>query len=224
MSRKLRMVLLVGLCVAGLLIVAVVGLYWAAKHEPAFYCNAMATSETDLTDGSQQMLREAAALESVGQRNGRWQAVITAAHLNGWLAVDRAKNHPNLLPPTVHDPRVAIDAHGITIGCRFDHPMVTTVLSLNVQPFLSESNVVGLRIVRARAGAIPLPLGQVLDAVSETAHAADLSLRWRHTDGDPVALVSLPEDDDARHLVRIDKIELRDGEIRVSGTTRRQKP
>ena len=54
------------------------------------------------------MLRDIAAIESAVNTPGRWQTTITAEEINGWLAVDMVKNHPKLLPPTFHDPRVAI--------------------------------------------------------------------------------------------------------------------
>ena len=40
---------------------------------------------------------------------GHWEIRFTADEINGWLAVDLVKNHPNALPPTLKDPRVSID-------------------------------------------------------------------------------------------------------------------
>ena len=46
---------------------------------------------------------------------------------------------------------------------------------------------------------------------------------WLLSGGDPVAMLSLPGDDDDQ-VARIDAIELGDGWIDLSGTTARRKP
>jgi hypothetical protein len=222
-SRRLRLSLLVLGCPLILAAIALLAVLVAARHEPAFYRKALEADPAELSKGSDRMLRQAAALQSTGQREGRWEASITAVEINGWLAVDLPKNHPDALPPTLHDPRVAISPNGINIGCRFDGS-VTSVLSLTVQPYLAEPNVIALRIVRARSGALPIPLGRVLDWFSEAARAGQLQLQWRRTGDDPVALISLPVDDDSDRTVRIDAVELRDGEIYIAGSTERRKP
>ena len=51
-----------------------------------------------------------------------------------------------------------------------------------------------------------------------------LRLKWAQAGSDPVAMLSLPDDDDADRVVRIETLELRKGEIRVSGITERRKP
>ncbi len=119
---------------------------------------------------------------------------------------------------------MAIDPGGITVACRFEQGAISSVLSLAVQPYLAEPNVIALRIIRARAGALPVPLGRVLGEISEAARAAQVPLQWRRTGGDPVALIPLPADEDADRTVRIETIELREGEIYVAGSTQRRKP
>jgi hypothetical protein len=223
MARKRRILRWIAYCLALLIVLALLGLYLAVRHEPAFYRRALQADPAELAKGSDRLVRQAAALQSVGQREGRWEAVITAVEINGWLAVDLAKNHPNALPPALKEPRVAIDPSGITMACRYQQGVVNSVLNLKVQPYLAEPNVIALRIVRARAGAMPAPLRQVLDAITEAARAADLPLQWRPADGDPVALLPLPTDEGDR-IVRIEKIELREGEIYVTGSTQRRKP
>ncbi len=155
-------------------------------------------------------------------RHGPWHVVITAEEINGWLAVDLRKNHPNALPASVHDPRVVIEPNEVTVACRYDRGGVDSVLSLTLQPYVPEPSVVALRIVRGRAGMLPVPLKNVLDGISKGAAEMQLRLRWAQVGSDPVALISLP-DDDADRVVRIKSLELRKGEIDVSGLTERRK-
>lgn len=223
MSRRTRILLIVALGLVAVLVAILLGVYFALRSEPAFYRQAMQTKSDALKKGSEQMLKQVGALQSVMNRSGRWQADITAEEINGWLAVDLRRNHPHLLPPTIYDPRAAIDASEITIACRYQGGGVNTVLSLAFRPYVPEPSVLALRIVRGRAGGLPLPLKGVLDGISKGATEMRFRLRWAQSGADPVALISLPSDDGDR-VVRIESIELRKDAIHISGVTERRKP
>lgn len=217
-SRKTRLVLLIGGLFAVLVVVAMLTAYLAVRHEPEFYRRTMEIDHTVLEKGSARMLQRAAKLTSDLRQQKGWKAIFTADEINGWLAVDMMKNHRGTLPPEMHDPRVVIDSGQITIACRFDQNGVDSVLSLTVEPYVPEPNVLAIRIVKARAGLLPIPLGEVLEQIKKAANDMRLDLRWRHSGGDPVAMLSLPPDDEDRP-VQIDTLQLGDGEIYVAGTT-----
>jgi hypothetical protein len=216
--RKRRRIKLAAVAAAVLVVLVLVGLYWALRHEPEFYRKAMAIKPAVLAEASDRMLKNIGTIQSAMTRSGRWHVVITAEEINGWLAVDLVKNYPNTLPPSVSDPRVAIDPNGMTMACRYQVG-VNSVLSLTVQPYVPEPDVVALRIVRGRAGLLPVPLKKVLDGLSQGAANLRLRLRWVQAGSDPVAMLSLPEDEEADRVVRIESIELREGEIHVWGRT-----
>lgn len=223
MSRRIRLLLYIAAGLAVLVLLALLGLYFALRHEPAFYARAMQIAPPVLERGSDRMIRQATALQNATARSGRWQAVITAEEMNGWLTVDMMKNHPGTLPPGFSDPRVAIDSNRITVGCRFQQSGINSVLSLAVRPYMAEPNVLALRIEQARVGALPLPLEQILKRVSQAARDMQWQLEWRHTGGDPVAMLTLPDDAESNHIVRIESFQLAEGEIRIIGNTQRRK-
>ena len=223
MSWRNRVLLLAAAGVATLILLVLLGLFLAARHEPAFYREALHIDRAVLEKGSDHMLRQTTALANAVRRKGHWEALFTAEQINGWLAVDMARNHPDTLPPMLRDPRVAIDSRHITIACRFDRDGLSSVLSLTVEPYMPEPNVVALRIVKARAGLLPVPLGQVLDGLSEAAHNMQVHIEWRRAGGDPVAMFSLPPTDGDRP-VRSETLRLGDGEVYVAGTTQAATP
>ena len=135
--------------------------YFALRHVPRFYEEAVKIDPAQRKQGSDEMLRRSASLRNDARKRGRWQAAFTAEQINGWLAVDLVENYPKLLPPEVHDPRVAIHDGQIVVGCRFDGK-VSTIVSLEADVSLPEPNVIAVRIRRARAGAVPLPLDKFL--------------------------------------------------------------
>ena len=219
MRKRLRIAALLG---CGLLLVIALGLgglYWALKHEPEFYRDAVRLDRSLQQQASDQMLQRAAALRSDVEKEGRWQAIFTAEQINGWLAVDLPENFPDALPESFRDPRVEIRPDGMTLACRLKQGGTTTVVTLTVEPYLPEPNLLALRIRDARAGLLPMPLTSVLDAMSEAAGQIGFPLDWQRADGDPVALIcTAPPDRDGK-LVRIETIQLGDGKIYLVGTT-----
>jgi hypothetical protein len=225
MSRRTRLIAFVGGGVTLLVALALLGLYIAVQHEPTFYRQALDLPRAELEKGSDHMLRNIAAIENAMNTPGRWQTTITAEEINGWLAVDMVNNHPQLLPDSLRDPRVAIRENEVILGCRYERGGVTSVLSLTLQPCMPEPNVVALRIVRARAGAIPIALKPVTDGITNAVSdlRKGICLEWRQSGNAPVALLSPEDDPDANYVVRIQGFVVADDEIRIHGVTERKK-
>lgn len=219
--KRLRIVVFV-LC--GLLLavgLALVGLYSAFRHVPAAYRRALAADPVEQEKASNEAVRKATALVSQTEKEGKWHTRFTAEQINGWLAVDMKKNHPDLLPPELSEPRVAISPQQMTLFCRVERGNVSGILSLCVDVYLAEPDLVALRLRRARAGALPLPLGEVLERITQEARRRQLRLTWKQTEGDPVALLRLSlEGGKENRTMQIEAIELREGEVVLSGTTK----
>jgi len=218
--------ILLALAGSGLLVLllALVAVYWATQQVPEFYETALRVDPAKQVEASDQMLQQATALASDVKNKRQWRTLFTAEQINGWLAVDLPKNHASSLPPEVSDPRVQIQPEELTLACRYEGHGVKTVLSLSVDLYLAKPNVVALRIKKARAGQLPLPLDKVLDTVSQVASHLDLPLHWQQEDGDPVALVTIPPqrgNDDK--LIHIESLALADGEIYLAGSTESSK-
>lgn len=221
MRKWLRIVLF---SAVSLLLLAAIGLFFvwrASRRVPEFYQEAIRGDRTRLAEASDAMLQRATALSSDVKQDGPWEATFTAEEINGWLAVDLVENHSGQLPPAMSDPRVAIQPDGLTLACRFKQGYIDTVLSLAVDVYLPEPNVVALRICKARAGSLPLPLDDVLRRIDEAAQRSRLGIKWRQADGDPVAYLSLPSSDGQREIVEIDTLRLDEGEIYIAGSTQR---
>lgn len=220
MGRTLR----ISLVVAALAIVAVAGLlvwtYLATQQVPEFYRQATAADGPKEEQASDEMLQRATALVNDARREGRWEAVFSEAQINGWLAVDLEQNHGELLPAGVSDPRVHIAPDGAVLACRWQEGKVSTVLSLELGIYLADRGKLAMRIKAARAGDLPLPLDQVVQAVNRSAADLNAPVEWFEADGDPVAAVALPmPSGDEGAKVLVDALELRDGQVYVAGRT-----
>ena len=151
--------------------------------------------------------------------------IFTAEEINGWLAVQLPKQFPQLLPPGMADPRVAIEPDRIVLACRYQHHGVDSVLSLAVLPYVPEPGVLALRIGQPRAGLLPLPLDGVLKNITKALQAANLDApwKWQQAGGDPVLRITLPTvPGKHRKHVRIESLQLRAVRFYVEGTTQRE--
>lgn len=208
------------LAVAALVIL---GGWWSTKQVPDFYQHALEfepARHAELGDKLEENLLE---LRNDASQEGRWQAVFTDEQINGWLASDLPEKFPEVLPPELKDPRVAIEPEVAHVGARFESPQLETVISLAVEVHMTEEpNVLAVRIRKVRAGLLPVPLADWLEQVRLAAGESGIPLRWVEQDGDPVALVTVPmEQADGEHRLLLEQVELRDGELVVGGRTER---
>jgi hypothetical protein len=216
--------ILVSLCIVLPSIVAVTMLvvYEATRHRPAFYRRALSVAPQQQKIAGDELERNVLELHNEVRHSGHWQATFSEQQINGWLASDLMEKFPNLLPKGVFDPRVALDPENAQVACRYESPKMSAIISLSLAVHLTdEPNVVAVRIRRARAGALPLPLKNFLDRISRVAAQSGFPLRWAQEDGDPVALFKIPSEheDYVTQGVFLESVELRDGEIFLAGSS-----
>ncbi len=221
MRIRFRIVATVGCALLAVAAVVIFALMWAVQYRPQFYSDAMAVDPVAQRQASDQMLQQVSGVWNNAHSGDRWEVLFTAEQINGWLAVDLVENHPDALPENLSDPRVLIEEDRITMACRLQQDGAESVVSLSIEPYLAEPDVLGLRICRARAGLLPWPLRTITDRVSEAAKQAELPVRWLQADGDPVVLISIPamHDEEGDRLGHIDTLQVRRGEIYLAGSS-----
>jgi len=197
------------------------GIYQALVTVPNEYRKVVQADPQTQRQASDELLQQAAALASDLRKQRDWEAWFTEAQINGWLAVDLVENHPDALPEGISDPRVAIREESVALYCRMRRGATETVVTLVVEPYLDEPNVLGLRFHKARAGMLPLPMGSIVEHIGEAARDLELKLAWRQTEGDPVALLTIPAtlDDDGK-VIHLERVELREHEFYMAGSAR----
>ncbi len=221
MRRRFRIVAVIGSVLLAVGAVVILALMWAVQYRPQFYSDAMTVDPVRQRQASDEMLRQVSGVWNDAHSGDRWEVLFTAEQINGWLAVDLAENHPDALPENLSDPRVLIEENGITMACRLQKEGTESIVSLTIEPYLAEPDVLGLRICRARAGLLPWPLRTITDRVSEAAKQAELPVRWLQADGDPVVLISIPamQDEKGDRLGHIDTLQVRRNEIYLAGSS-----
>lgn len=213
--RKPLVILL--LAIGGGTLVAVVGgSYLASRHVPSFYEEILEDESQAQRESSDELIQQISDLTGQAQAQTAWRTQITEQQINSWLAIDAAENHPNLLPPDMRDLRIRIEPQGATIACRYNTGGTWTVLSMKVDLYLLEPDVLALRVSKARAGLLPLPLSRIVQSIEETASQSDWRLRWLQDQGDPVAVIPLPKQE-GEHKLSLESLELGEGAIVAAG-------
>jgi hypothetical protein len=220
MVRKKRIAAIVLLAVAGVLVAALGGVYYAMGRVRPFYQQALALDPQTLEQGSREMESRATALYSEARQPGRWQAAFTAEQINGWLALQLAEVYADALPHNISEPRVAIDDDRFALGFRARRGGVDTVVSADASVMLTDAGEVAIRLLSVRAGALPLPVMQVADDAARACQELSLPVRWTQDAGRPVALVDVNQDAATKaKRIFFDAIELRDGALYLAGHT-----
>jgi hypothetical protein len=223
MARK-RLIAVAALAIIGFLLIVALSLYLASRYEPSFYREALVADSASQDQLSNELVRRVMALQNGLKREGPWHAAFSAKQINAWLRYDLERNYPEVLQSGFSDPCVAVEPDRLLLACRHDNGLTKSVLCLTVEIYAPEPNVIALRIVKARAGMLPLPLGSVLKSISDAAQNARCQLRWGQADNDPVALLTLPSPSEKGDLaIKIDSVQLGGGEISISGNTTRNK-
>ena len=218
MRKAVRIALVTSGVMLVLVVLVTLGIYWASQQVPSWYQEATATVEPEgQKQASDQMEQRLADLASGTQSTGEWEVLFTAEQINAWLASGLIRKHPDMLPPGFSDPRVVIEPDGITLGGRVQRGSTASIVSLKVDVSLSGPNVIAMRIRKARAGVLPWPLRDVLDAITLAARQLNVPIRWQQAQGDPVALVTLPAAED--RSVRIETLRLDEGKLYLAGVT-----
>ncbi|MCE9606935.1 MAG: hypothetical protein K8U03_18785 [Planctomycetia bacterium] len=195
------------------------GVYHAAQEVPDFYAEAVAMPETHADKASDEFTAGAFALANDVEKEGSWSSVFTDEQINGWLAVDLVEKHPNLLPPNFERPRIKILDDHVQVGVRCEIGGVKTIAWMDVEGQMTKNQELAVRFRQIRAGAVPLPLSTILDAVRQAAEAFELSLRWTTVNGDPTAIVGLPSTMKKGIRYELDRFTLTDGKLYVAGRT-----
>ena len=221
-SRRRKWVRRLCIGLAAMAVGAVFGgyaVYRSIHWVPSFYAQQLTVENEVLVEKGQQMEQGVQELHQEVQDEGHWEAVFSEEEINGWLAVELKEKFPRMLPHRIRQPRVSLSRGLTKFACQYDSPDLQAVLSLDVNVSMSEEpNVVAVRVKRARIGAVPGLMQLAIGHISNAAIRARIPLRWTEVDGDPLALVTIPDDMVLKgHRVHIDALNVEEGAVYLAG-------
>jgi hypothetical protein len=209
--------------IAGIAAVAVAATLWLVVYllhrSPDFYEQELARPVEAQQAASDEFLTNVTATVSQAQRPGAWRTEFTEDQINGWLAFDLPRNHPDLLGETSHAPRVELDENIGRVAFEY-RGIVNTIVCLELSAEVRDPRTVAIRLQSLSGGAVPLPLGAVVDEVTTTAAQLEHEVRWIEEKGRPVALITVPALEENGQEISLAEVRLEPGRIVLLGETR----
>ena len=215
-----RVVITTGIVLAALATIPVV-LWVSVTHRPKFYeALVEPRSGEDLEAEARKFVAQSLQLRNDIANEPTWEAVFSDREVNAWLAEDLITHFADQLPPEVHDPRISFEADRVTLAFALDRGPVRSVIWVVARARVPEDNVVSLTLEKIRAGAQPVPPDRIVDTLTAQAKKNGLDIVWTK-DGDlPVATIRYRADR-ARNDVVLERLNIREGQIRLSGRSNR---
>lgn len=209
--------------VSGGVILAVAAVVGALLlHVPDFYSRGDAAARGEEAEVlSRRTVSKASAWHASFSRQGEWDAAITAAELNAWLAVDLPRNHPRWLPRGVSAPRVEFRPRHLTAGARVGIGPLAAIAWADFEIVLRSRNRLTISVERARLGAVPLPTAALLGDIAGRLRRLGMVTELRRVDGRMTLAVSIPSTHDAGATSYwLESMAFEDGEWLAAGRTR----
>jgi hypothetical protein len=223
MRKSRTRLLTIGISLVAVL-AAVPALIWLSlTHEPSFYREMVSRPGAQREAKAKHFVSQSLQLRNDIHNEPEWEAIFTDQEVNAWLAEDLVTHFADQLPPQVHEPRVMFEMDRVTLAFELDKGPVRTVIWVVARPRVPDVNVLELTFEKIRAGVLPVPADQALDRITQHARARGLDVSWKHNDeGLPVATLRYTPND-RRDDVKLERLEIRKGEMRLAGKSDRQR-
>lgn len=206
------------LAVAG---IAAGSFWWGLRQIPDFYQRALAQDPDPVSrqESAKEFDQRAWRLVAELQHATEWSEEFLQDDVNNWLAEELHTKYPELVPPGIEQPRVVLHEGDIQIGFRYEDSQFQGIISLELRPWVPEANQLAIEVRSVKAGLIPIPLDQVIDELTRRIQASGWRVEWKDLGGNDVLVVHL--DRGARDQPVLERIDLADGSVRISGTRKR---
>lgn len=206
--------------IAGILATALIAIpaaLWALlRYEPEFYRNVAQLSPEKRQSEAKKFVAQSLQLRNDIVNEAKWEAAFSDEEVNAWLAEDLITHFADQIPEGVHEPRVVFEMDRVNLGFQLDQGPLRSVVWIVAKVRVPGENEIALTIEKIRAGVVPIPAENLLDRITKTARDRGLDLRWEHDGEFPVAIIKYTPHL-KRHDVVLERLQLLDGQIRLSG-------
>lgn len=207
----------------GVVLVLALMAYRASVLGPHFYQKRVSIEHGVALEAGDDVEQSLAQFHNDIRRHGDWKIELKEQSINGWLAAHLPEKLPHALPSQVSDPRVAIDESSCKLAFRAKLIGIRVVVWGAVEPYITdEPNVLAIRIKSVRSGWFPLPISGFTESFSTAANNAGFRVRWSQDQGDPLALITIPDEvpEFPEFQLEVSEVFTGEGRLVVRGATR----
>jgi hypothetical protein len=222
MRKVSKRVLLIVLTLA--LLATVPAAVWVSlTHKPKFYRAVVQLPREQREVKAKHFVAQSLQLRNDICNEPIWEAVFSDQEVNAWLAEDLVTHFADQLPPEVHEPRVVFEIDRVTLAFELEQGPVRSIIWVVARPRVPEGNVLELTLEKIRAGVLPVPPEKILNRITEHARGHGLDVSWKYDEDKlPVATIRYMPDF-GRGGVRLEQVQIRNGQIRLAGRSNRSR-
>lgn len=192
----------------------------AASRLPDAYGRHSAFAGPVAEQAARRFLAGVSSLHADFIKEGAWEAAFTQDELNGWLAVDLPRNHPQALPGRIREPRVRLQPRRVEIAARLAVAGLRPVVTVGLGVRLREPNQLAVTVEEASLGVIPLPRGPVLAEIRRRFDRLGMVTSVQRLDDQSVLVVYIPSTHESGGMSHwLESLSIADGGVAVSGRT-----
>ncbi|HMP07849.1 MAG TPA: hypothetical protein PJ982_15980, partial [Lacipirellulaceae bacterium] len=137
MSTRFKRAGAIVLLLAALAVGGTLALRAALQHVEPFYAAAVEVDPAAAAAAALQLEKRVAEL-ATPVAAPQWDVEFTETEVNGWLATVLRDKLPELLPPTVQDPRVQLAENRLLLGFRYIDGAFQSVVAIETEPGLPQ--------------------------------------------------------------------------------------
>jgi len=206
-----------------LLVVVMSGLgwmWWATAQSPEFYEAVQLTiaDPVERKQVAQEFVEQSQHFAEEMKSLPEWAQEFTETQINAWLVEEFPREFAEWIPPDISQPRVRIQADGLRIGAKVNQVGAWHgIISVHAKVRVCAPNELAIELLSVHAGRVAVPLTVVIDQITEYANENGVQIEWRHEDDRDVGIVRLAHA--GSETPQLERLELRDGAIRVSGSS-----
>jgi hypothetical protein len=219
MRKASKRLLWIGMVVSALVGIPV-AVWLSLTYQPSYYRAMVLQSRTQRAGKARKFVAQSLQLRNDICNEPSWEAVFTDQEVNAWLAEDLVSHFADQLPPEVNEPRVLFELDRITLAFQLRQGGVQSVITVVARPRVPEGNTVELTLEKIRAGILPVPADNVLDRIIEYARCHGIDVEWTRREGYPVVFMRYRPNFE-RDDVRLEELQIRTGQIRLTGRSDR---
>ncbi|MSQ97446.1 MAG: hypothetical protein EXR98_23230 [Gemmataceae bacterium] len=169
----------------------------AAKHEPSFYRLGQLPANEGRKELAQLFVTNFGQMLA-NRKQETWGCVVTEAEINSFFEeiFDRMGDTEGLRKLGISAPNVTLDDNRVRLAFRYGSGALSTVISYDLEIWLvpKELNVIAVKFLSARAGALPISNRSILQQLSEFAQKQNYRVSLYRHEGHTVAIVDLRSD------------------------------
>ena len=162
------------------------------------------------------------ALYSDTQSLEEWSSRVTAKQVNAWFDRRLDTDFPDHEETGIFEPRVMISPEGIMVAARSTVLSIDGILSIELEPFVTDESELAVRVKSAKLGRLELPLERIGEQMRNSKINESAPVRWTRGSGQLVVIVDPGRIDVGQgRRLRFVGIDLRDGELLLRGVVDR---